>query len=140
MPDSVICIHTFNRLSYTKITLNSIFKNTIRPCKIVVVDDFSTDGTVEYLRELEKQGKIEFVYKPRHMGRQHSFAVKRYYGYISGMKYIVFLDNDMTVTPGWLTELIDAYEILKRNWTGKPIPILTGFNICIEYGYSGVGV
>ena len=130
MIDSVICIHTFNRLNYTKQTLNSIFDNTTQRYKIVVVDDVSTDGTIEYLTELQKQGKIDFVKKESHTGRQHSFALKRYHGYKSGLKYIIMLDNDTpAMVKGWLTEFIDAYENLKKNWKGKTIPILCGLNI-----------
>jgi len=127
--DSIICVHTYNRLSYTKRTLNSIFDNTVVKYKIVVVDDVSSDGTIPYLQDLEKKGKIKLVLKKTRTGRQHSFALKRYYAYKSGCKYAIMLDNDCTVVKGWLGEMIQAYETLKKNWTGKrPISIMTGFN------------
>ena len=42
---------TYNRLELTKQTLDSIFKNTKTPFELVIVDNASTDGTVEFLKD-----------------------------------------------------------------------------------------
>ncbi len=51
---TVICVVTHNRLEYTKACLESISRNTDRSKAIVVVvDNASTDGTVDWLRGCE---------------------------------------------------------------------------------------
>lgn len=47
-----IIIPTFNQLEFTKLCLNSIVKNTWDiEHEVVVVDNASTDGTREFLRQ-----------------------------------------------------------------------------------------
>ena len=59
-----ICIPTYNRLQHLKQCLNSIFKGIgDYPYEIIIADGGSTDGTIEYLRNLEnvvliEQGKL----------------------------------------------------------------------------------
>jgi len=42
-------IVTFNRLPYTKQTIESYLKNTVIPHELIVVDNASEDGTQKYL-------------------------------------------------------------------------------------------
>jgi uncharacterized protein YydD (DUF2326 family) len=44
-----IVILTCNQLQYTKKCIESIFQNTRQPYELIIVDNGSTDGTVEYL-------------------------------------------------------------------------------------------
>lgn len=59
-----ICIPTYNRLPHLKQCLNSIFDGIgDYPYEIIIADGGSTDGTIEYLRNLEnviliEQGKL----------------------------------------------------------------------------------
>ena len=61
-----ICIPTYNRLSYLKPCLKSIFSTSEKyPFEVVIADGGSTDGTLEYLHNLEydnlkiiEQGKL----------------------------------------------------------------------------------
>lgn len=49
-----IIILTYNKLDYTKVCINSIKKyNSIDNCEIIIVDNNSTDGTVEWLKQQE---------------------------------------------------------------------------------------
>lgn len=50
---------TFNRLEYTKQSIQSILKTTHSKWKLTVVDNGSTDGTVEYLQKLHKESYID---------------------------------------------------------------------------------
>ena len=59
-----ICIPTYNRISFLKQCLNSIFEGIgSYPYEIVIADGGSTDGTIEYLKSLDnikliEQGKL----------------------------------------------------------------------------------
>ena len=45
-----VCIGSYNRERYIRETLDSVFAQTYRPLEVVVVDDASTDRTVEVIR------------------------------------------------------------------------------------------
>lgn len=137
--DSVaICIRTFsgifkgrnyNRLHFLKQSLKSLFANTLISHKIIVVDDFSTNQKhLDYLRKLHKSNKIKLIEKNSKTGRQHSFALQRYYGYHSGCQYIKVADDDFIYSRGWLTKMVKAYKDIKKHYTNKPIGVLTAFN------------
>ncbi|MBW2143092.1 MAG: glycosyltransferase [Deltaproteobacteria bacterium] len=50
-----IIILVYNQLEYTKKCLESIFKYTKEPFELIVVDNGSTDGTVQYLEKLRNR-------------------------------------------------------------------------------------
>ena len=64
---------TYNKLPYLKEVMKRLLKNVKEDEEIVVVDGASTDGTVEYLIELYKQGKInQFISEPD-KGEAHGY-------------------------------------------------------------------
>jgi GT2 family glycosyltransferase/2-polyprenyl-3-methyl-5-hydroxy-6-metoxy-1,4-benzoquinol methylase len=99
-----IVILTNNQLAYTKLCLASIRSRTDEPYEVIIVDNGSTDGTVEYLRGIEG---VRLIENPENRG--FPAAVNQ------GIKasrgdYVVLLNNDCIVTTGWLTRLLDAIE------------------------------
>jgi len=53
-----IALCTYNGALYIEEQLASIFRQTLRPLEIVVVDDCSTDATVRILRRIKKESEI----------------------------------------------------------------------------------
>lgn len=55
-----ICMVTFNRLDYTKQSLENVISTASKkiPFMMTVIDNGSTDGTVEYLKQLHIENKI----------------------------------------------------------------------------------
>ena len=53
-------IATKNKLPYLKIALEKLIANKKEGEEILVADGASTDGTKEYIEELEHAGKIDF--------------------------------------------------------------------------------
>jgi GT2 family glycosyltransferase len=51
--DISIIIPVFNKLEYTKLCLMSLQNSCPETNKIIVIDNGSSDGTMEYLRGLE---------------------------------------------------------------------------------------
>ncbi|WP_394885805.1 glycosyltransferase [Clostridium butyricum] len=61
-----IVILTYNQLEYTKVCIDSIRKyNSADNCEIIVVDNHSTDGTVEWLKN---QGDIKYILNNENRG------------------------------------------------------------------------
>lgn len=97
-----IVMLTFNQLDYTRLTIDSIRKHTKAPYELIVVDNASTDGTVEYLKA---QRDVRGVFNDENVGFPS--------GCNQGMEiavgdYIVLLNNDVIVSDGWLTGLIEC--------------------------------
>lgn len=143
MKSVTIAIGTFNRLEYTKRTLESIIKNTVIPYSIIIVDDGSDNETISYLDGLAKDKKIKLIKNKTNTWVAHVFNQKRYFACREGKEYICLLDNDVEVSKGWLGILIESYELLKKYWKGYQVPILKGFNRGEEvygevYEYEGV--
>jgi len=100
-----IFIITWGRLEFTKHCLNSIFytARNIKNKEIIVIDNGSKDGTVEYLRELRKEGKIKTYYFKENMGC--GVATNKGIELSTG-DYIVEVDNDIILLEGWYEKAI----------------------------------
>ena len=95
------------RFSYTEKSLESIYENTQTPFELIYIDGNSPSYVQKYLESKSKQKgfrliRTEHYLSPnqaRNLGLPH---VKT--------KYVVFIDNDVLVTPGWLDTLITSAE------------------------------
>ena len=95
---------TKNCLEYTKIFLSSLKKNLPFPCKIIVVDNNSTDGTQNFLKE---QKDITVIFNKRNLGfgRANNQAFK-----LCDTKYFLGINNDTIIFPNFIKELIKIAE------------------------------
>jgi GT2 family glycosyltransferase len=95
-----IIIPTFNKVRYLKRCIDSIRKYTAEPYEIIVVDNGSTDGTAQYIRN-----ETEIRYKRFDSNRGFAAAVN--YGMMMAKgSSILLLNNDTVVTPRWLTNML----------------------------------
>lgn len=96
-----IVIVTYNQLGYTEQCVESIRRYT-KPntYEIIVVDNNSTDGTLEWLN---KQNDIKVVRNTENKG--YTIACNQGMR-IAGEKNILLLNNDVFVTNNWLNNLL----------------------------------
>ena len=64
--------------------------------EIILVDDFSTDGTREYLKSIENQPGLKVVFHPRNMGKGR--AIRTAIPYVTG-DVVVIQDADLEYDP-----------------------------------------
>lgn len=103
-----IIILTWNALDYTKKCVHSIQNHTSYPHEIVFVDNASTDGTVEYLRNLIKGHSN---YKLIENKENRGFAAGNNQGVAAASgDYVLLLNNDVLVSDGWLESLVESLE------------------------------
>jgi len=100
----------FNQLEYTVQAINSVIKNTQGiPYELIVINNGSTDGTTDYLNGLKN--KLNNI-KVFHFADNKGFASATNMGLgmakVTG--FYLLLNNDVIVTPNWLTRLIKCYE------------------------------
>jgi GT2 family glycosyltransferase len=103
-----IVIPVFNRVAYTRICLASLGGDDLGDSEIIVVDNGSTDGTAQFLRGWERRGERRRVVT---MGGNAGFARGCNAGAATAARdFVVFLNNDTFVLPGWLSNLLAPFE------------------------------
>jgi len=101
-------ILTFNQLEYTQKCVASIRKHTPEPHEIIFVDNGSTDGTGDWLKQLAAANPN---YRLVENGVNLGFAAGNNRGIsIARGDFVLLLNNDTVVTAGWLTRLIEAAQ------------------------------
>ncbi len=102
-----IIIPVFNRAESLSRAVESLNSNQ-NPIEIVIIDDFSTDLTLDFARSLRsKNGKITVLRNSRKKGAQGA----RNSGILhSNSNLIIFLDSDDTYFPGAIDRLIFEWE------------------------------
>jgi glycosyltransferase involved in cell wall biosynthesis len=69
LPTLSVVIPCFNEVDTIEAILEAVSASAIESQEIIVVDDFSTDGTREKLRELQDVYGLDAVYHERNMGK-----------------------------------------------------------------------
>lgn len=90
--------------------LTSLFANTKGPeCNVVVVDNASTDGSIEMLQETFPQ--VHLMRNNQNIGFSKASNQGIHYALANGTKYILLLNNDIEITDGkWLQTMIKLLE------------------------------
>ena len=103
MPLFSIIIPTCNRASFIRTTLESVHAQEYKDYEVIVVDDGSTDGTLDFLRDYPWVRTLQ----QQNMGP----GVARNYGVSqSSGQYIAFLDSDDIWFPWTLSTFANAIE------------------------------
>ncbi len=102
-----ILIIAYNRLEKTKRCVESVIKYTENVnYELILVDNGSTDGTLEYFKSLNKNN-IKIIKITKNLQAAYGIFVGT--KYCTG-KYIAFLNNDMIVTKNWLSNIMKCFE------------------------------
>lgn len=119
-----IIILNWNGLSHLSDCLESLKKQTFKNFECILVDNGSTDGSVEFLRSEHKWLKLLVLEK--NLG----FAEGNLVGYqASSGDYIVTLNNDTIVEPNWLEELVKTAD-------SNPSAGMVGCRICSNQNHN----
>ncbi|MEO3707156.1 glycosyltransferase family 2 protein [Trichormus azollae] len=99
-----VVIPVFNRANLIQITIDSILNQNIENYEIIIVDDGSTDHTIEILKEYGSKIKI-FTQRNQGPGKARNIGIEHSQG-----EYIAFLDSDDL----WFPWTLDVYaQIIK---------------------------
>jgi len=99
-----------HRLDVTKLTINSIIRNTEKPFELLVFDNGSCEEMVSYLKALHERGQIDtLVLSRQNIGKLN--ALWRI-AHLAQGEVIAYTDDDVYHLPGWLPahlEILDTY-------------------------------
>ncbi|MBW3020036.1 glycosyltransferase family 2 protein [Candidatus Woesearchaeota archaeon] len=103
-PSVSIIIRTKNRLNHLKNCLKSISKLNYKNFDVIIVNDCSTDGTKEYLKD--SNYKVINLEKTNTSAELYNIGIRN-----SDSEFVAFADDDCIVDENWLIELIKPYFI-----------------------------
>jgi len=100
-----ILIVSYNNLALTRLCLDSIYRNTAYPnYEVIIVDNNSSDDSPSYLKAMsEIHDNLKVILNSTNNG----FAAANNQGLeLSTGEYLILLNNDTIVPPGWLSRLL----------------------------------
>ena len=102
-----IIMLTFNQLNLTKQCLDSIKRNTQYPYELIIVDNGSSDGTLEYLKKYQEDAsnRTHCIFNGCNLAfsKANNIGIRKASG-----ENILLINNDVVVTNGWLTGLVNC--------------------------------
>ena len=128
--DCTVAILNYNGLDFLESYLPSISDSSVNQFDIVVIDNGSTDDSVEFVKEWYPEIKI------LELSRNYGFAG----GYTKALKsiqtkYTALVNSDVRVEPGWLDILVDKLESNKD--IGAVQPAIISMEDEEYYEYAG---
>lgn len=108
LPKISVIIPAYNAASTIERTLNSLFSQSSRDFEIIVVNDGSSDDTLDICKKMQKRSPVAMeVYHQSNMGgpsaRNKGIALAR-------GEYIIFLDADDLAEKDYVLKLMQAIE------------------------------
>ena len=107
-----LMLTTYNRLPLTQRMFESLFKHTDSPFRLIIIDNGSTDGTVEWLKSMPQNQPLcqsyDFQFNDKNLGiacgRNQAMMLADKYN----DKWLSTLDNDIEFVPNWLSKCLDV--------------------------------
>lgn len=97
--------------------LRTLFKDKSRKYEVIIVDDCSSDGSVDFIRKyLKKEKRLKLLAVSTHIGTGN--VINRGVS-ISGGKYLFFLNNDTEIENDWSRHIIDFFRTYKKAAIGQ---------------------
>jgi len=100
-----IIIPNYNGVHYLKECLDSLDRQTFTQFEIIVIDNASTDGSVNYLKN--NKHNIKLIEMKENLG----FSIAVNMGIKNSLgDYVVLMNNDTVATETWLEKLVSCIE------------------------------
>jgi GT2 family glycosyltransferase len=95
------------RFSFTQISLENIYKYTDIPFKLIYVDGNSPQPIKRYLAAQSKAKGFRLIRTEKYLSpnQARNLALSEV-----DTEYVVFIDNDVQVTPGWLRKIVECAD------------------------------
>lgn len=123
-------IVTYNRKLLLQKCLESLKHQSFSTFDILVIDNGSTDGSREYLQELEISGSCKTIFTDRNLGGAGGFSMGIRYAVVHGYSHIWLMDDDTVPEPDALQKLLEADSQVETYGFLVSLPVWTDNSIC----------
>ncbi|WP_139350283.1 glycosyltransferase [Rhodanobacter sp. C03] len=134
-PRVSVIVVTYNNLDLTKLCLRSLeLYSDYANLEVIVVDNASADDTPAYLQAWAASGKDrQIILNPDNRG----FAAANNQGLaVASGEYLVLLNNDTHVTPGWIASLVAHLRYTRTLGMIGPVTNNIGNEARIDISYD----
>ena len=130
-----VCVTTYNRKAKLPITLKSILNQTYKNIELIIVDDYSNDGTKNLVESeiLKMDKRIKYI---RHNENKGLAASRNTAIFNATGKYFSFCDDDDSWLPGFVEKFVDAAKNFNKQWCFCCGEIIKKNNLEIERIYN----
>lgn len=106
-PQVTIVVSQRERFSFTRESLESIYQHTTVPFKLIYVDGNSPSKVQKYLEEQSQKRNFHLIRKDYYLSpnQARNLAIP-----FVDTEYLLFVDNDVLVSPNWLEYLLQCAE------------------------------
>ncbi len=91
-----IIIPVYNEINTIETIINKIINENFDSKEIIIVDDYSIDGTIDILKKFENKENFKFLYHKKNLGK--GACIKTAIPYLTG-DYIIIQDADLEYDP-----------------------------------------
>lgn len=116
-------IVTYNRKELLIESINSVINQTFPIEKIIVLNNCSTDGTLDYLNEFgfTSNERIKIISLDKNTGGAGGFYYSMKEAYKDGADWIWVMDDDCIPEPNALEELVKASQIVDASFFASSV-------------------
>ncbi len=103
--DVSVVVPMYNARNFVKFSVDSILNQTLANIEVVIVDDCSTDGSLELCREIYgHDNRVKIFQQPKNIGpgAARNRGIRESQG-----EYIAFVDSDDEILPDMLSTMLD---------------------------------
>lgn len=118
-----VVVITWNKKDLLRNCLKSLNKQTYKNFQRIVVDNGSTDGTLEFIKRDYPQIKIVSLEKNLGFSRAANEGIKA-----SKSEYVIFLNNDTVVDKDFVKNLLKALDEYHKEYCGCTSKMINFFN------------
>ena len=137
--DVTVIVTLYNRANTIADTIESVLASDYRDFALIIVDDGSTDGSLEIAEQYSRRdSRIQLVVNPQNLGQ---FPNRNHAASLATTPYIKFLDSDDLIYPyalGVMVGLLQAHPEARLlisggwHWPGGPCPMVLSPRQCYQ--------
>ncbi|MBU1136977.1 glycosyltransferase family 2 protein [Patescibacteria group bacterium] len=102
-----VSVLTYNGLEYLNYCLNSVFSQSYPNLEIIVLDNNSTDGTIDWLKKLKPRENLRIILSPENLGfaKGHNRNIGESRG-----EFILCLNQDAVLDRNFIQNAVETFK------------------------------
>ena len=106
-----VVIVTYNRQQLLQECVDNVENQTIAPDSIIIVNNASTDGTLDYLEKLKKKSEIvDIISLPQNLGGAGGFAKGIGRAMKKNVDCVLIIDDDAMISRDYMELILQARQ------------------------------